>query len=121
MVAHLEEALPMEGCGLLAGENDWIRRLYTIDNSLSSSVAYEMDPLQQLEAMLDLEENGWDLIAIFHSHPNGPRAPSITDITKAYYPEAAHVIVSFQNKNQPEVHAFTIIRGHVEEIPIVIV
>ena len=121
MLAHLGNEFPFEGCGLLAGKNGRVLRLYTIKNRLKSPVAYEMDPQQQLDAMLDMEESGWELLAIYHSHPGGPGAPSTTDILKAYYPEAAHVIVSFQSRKHPEVRAFTIVYNQVEEIPAEIV
>jgi proteasome lid subunit RPN8/RPN11 len=80
-----------------------------------------MDPKQQLAAMIDMEEQGWDLIAIYHSHPNGPQVPSATDIDKAYYPEAAHLIVSLIDKAKPQVRAFYIVAGTVTEIPLQVV
>jgi proteasome lid subunit RPN8/RPN11 len=121
MLAYLEETYPLEGCGLMAGEADSVRRLYPVDNQLASSSAYEMDPKQQLEAMLNLEEQGWELLAIYHSHPHGPATPSATDVAKAYYPESLHVIVSFFDRQQPSVRAFSIQENGFIEVGIEIV
>ncbi len=121
MLAHLGNEFPFEGCGLLAGKNGRVLRLFAIGNILKSPIAYEMDPQQQLDAMLKMEESGCELLAIYHSHPGGPGTPSTTDILKAYYPEAAHVIVSYQTRKHPKVRAFTIVHNQVEEIPIEIV
>ncbi len=104
----------------MAGKGGRVLRIYNVDNRLASPSAYEMDPQQQLEAMLDLEEHGWDLLAIFHSHPSGPATPSIVDLSTAYYPEAVYVIVSFVNPDRPVSKAFTLGEGRVEEIPLIV-
>jgi proteasome lid subunit RPN8/RPN11 len=117
MLTHLLEEYPLEGCGLLAGKDDLVLRLYAIENRLESPTTYEMEPQQQLHAMLDMEDRGLDLLAIFHSHPSGPETPSAHDIATAYYPEAAHVIVSLVNLEQPKTRAFSIVGKRVSEIP----
>jgi proteasome lid subunit RPN8/RPN11 len=117
---HLKYAYPHEGCGLMAGKDGRVLRIYNVDNRLASAYAYEMEPQQQLEAMLDLEEQGWDLLAIFHSHPSGPAAPSTVDLSTAYYPEAVYVIVSFVNPDRPVSKAFRLGAGRAEEIPLIV-
>lgn len=117
MLQQLQAAYPLEACGLLAGRERRTTRLYAIDNILQSPVAYEMDPLQQVKALLDLEARGETLLAIYHSHPGGPETPSPTDVAQAYYPEAIHIIVSLQAPTRPVVRAFTIAGGRVGEIP----
>jgi proteasome lid subunit RPN8/RPN11 len=76
-----------------------------------------MDPNQQLEAMLDLEERGLQMLAIYHSHPHGPEIPSASDIAQATYPDSAYVIISLADKQQPSFRAFNIVDGQVKEIP----
>ena len=58
MMAHLQAEYPLEGCGLLAGNGRFSTQIYCIDNILRSPVAYEMDPQQQINAMLEFEERG---------------------------------------------------------------
>jgi [CysO sulfur-carrier protein]-S-L-cysteine hydrolase len=120
MVAHLNEVYPLEGCGILAGRDGRVTRLYPVKNRLQSPVAYEMEPLEQLAAMLDVEERGLELLGIYHSHPNGPDWPSASDVSLAFYPEAAYVIVSMVDPLSPEARAFRIIDGKVAEVELVI-
>jgi proteasome lid subunit RPN8/RPN11 len=118
LVQHALSAYPLESCGLLAGADDQVRHLYPVDNIRKSPIEYEMDPAQQLTAMLDLEQKGWELIAIYHSHPHGPQVPSATDVAQAYYPEAAYVIISLADQRRPKIRAFSITAGTVTEIPL---
>lgn len=109
MLDHLHACYPWEGCGLLAGdEMRVVTAVYPIDNILQSPTTYEMDPQQQVEAMLALEAAGWRLLAIYHSHPQGPEQPSAADVAHAYYPEALHVIVSLRRQTAPMVRAFQV-------------
>ena len=119
MIAHVQALLPLEACGLLAGKNGRITHIYLIENSLQSPVVYAMDAQQQIEAMLHAEAEGLDLLAVYHSHPQGPARPSPTDVAQAYYPELAQLIISLQEE-QPTVRAFSIRNGRIEEITLLV-
>jgi len=121
MVQQVLSVYPIEGCGLLAGKDVRIQQMYAVDNIRNSPIVYEMDPGQQLRAMIDLEENGWELMAIYHSHPNGPPTPSASDVSQAYYPDAAYVIISLIDQQHPTVRCFNIVSGKVTEIPLQLV
>ena len=116
LLYHLQTADPLEACGFLAGRGNVVEQIYIINNILQSPTAYEMDPRQQLDAMLDMEANQWEMVAIFHSHPNGPQTPSETDIHLAYYPEAIYLIVSFENKSAPIMRGYKIQDKVVSEV-----
>jgi proteasome lid subunit RPN8/RPN11 len=116
MLAHAQTALPLEACGLLAGQDNLISHIYIIENALGSPVAFEMDAQQQIEAMLHAEAQDLELLAAYHSHPQGPQTPSETDISKAYYPELTQIIVSLHNQSKPRARAFTIVNELVTEI-----
>lgn len=94
MLDHVSKLDPEEACGLAAGIQGLTRRIYPIENRLHSPVRFEMDPQQQVNAILEIEDQGWDMLAIFHSHPKGPPVPSPTDVEKATYPEAVNLIWS---------------------------
>lgn len=94
MRAHVLTCLPEEACGLLAGVGHEAQRLELIENVLHSPVRFRMDPGAQVRSMTSFEEQGLDLVGIFHSHPDGPRMPSAVDLAEAAYPEAAHLIWS---------------------------
>lgn len=116
MVGYVDGLWPEEACGLLAGQDGRATRLYPVENIFHSPVAYEMDPLAQIRAMLDMEAGGAELLAIFHSHPHGPARPSQTDVAQAYYPDAFQFIISLADRQHPSVRAFTIADGLVDEV-----
>lgn len=118
MVEHVNRWLPEEACGLLAGPPGSVAALYAVENVLHSPVAYEMDGLQQVGAMIDLEAKGWDVVGIFHSHPTGPAAPSQTDVAQAYYPEAVYVILVPTAGGGWMAKGFEIVAGDVSEVRI---
>ena len=116
-MAHLLGLHPLEGCGLMAGRKGVVQIIYQISNRINSPVAFEMDPAEQLAAMLDIEERELELLAIYHSHPQGPATPSTVDIRTNYYPKTAHVIVSWSDPDHPTARAFRIQGGDISEIP----
>lgn len=116
MLDYVGSLWPQEACGLLAGQGGRATRLYPVENSLHSPFAYEMEPLAQIRAMIDMEAGGEELLAIFHSHPHGPARPSQTDVAQAYYPDAYQFIISLAERERPSVRAFTIVDGAVSEV-----
>ncbi len=119
LLAHAEAERPNEACGLLAGKGGQVRRVYQVENIHHSPTVYEMNPAQQLAAFLDMEAAGWELLAIYHSHPVGPTEPSPTDIAQAYYPESIYVIVSPAPGGAWQVRGFIIEAEQVTEVPLV--
>jgi [CysO sulfur-carrier protein]-S-L-cysteine hydrolase len=89
---HVMDADPEEACGLVAGKEGMSVGVFPVENALHSSVRYRMDPEGQLTAMLEIEEKGWEIAAIYHSHTGGPEGPSNTDIEGAAYPGVIHMI-----------------------------
>jgi proteasome lid subunit RPN8/RPN11 len=82
---------PLEACGLLAGENNRVEEVLRIRNAAQSPVLFRMEPREQLQALRWIDEQGLELIGIFHSHPAGPEVPSPTDIAESAY-AAVHII-----------------------------
>ncbi len=121
MLAHVQDALPLEACGILAGHDNFISQIYFIDNILRSTVTYEMNAQQQIEAMLHVEDQGLELIASYHSHPVGPSAPSATDVAQAYYPDLAQIIIALGEHEKPSTRAFKIIEGAITERQILVI
>ena len=82
MVDHVRRHLPEEACGLLGGPPGQVEAIYPVDNVLHSPVAYEMDARAQVEAMVELEAQGWD------KQPPGPTLPpEIVQATSERYIE----------------------------------
>ena len=63
---------------------------------------------------------GLDLVGIFHSHTHSEAYPSETDRRQAFYPEAHYLLVSLADRNNPDLRAFTIRDGQVDEQDVVI-
>jgi proteasome lid subunit RPN8/RPN11 len=85
MRRHVMEQAPLEACGLLAGNGESVEAVLTMRNAAHSSVRFRMDPQEQWQAFEWIEEQGLDLVGIFHSHPAGPETASVTDIAEAAY------------------------------------
>jgi len=118
MLAHVQAEYPLEACGLLGGKNGRVTHLYAIENQLHSPTRYEMDPWQQIQAMLHIEAQEDEMLAIYHSHPHSPAAPSATDKALASYPGVIYVIISLQARSVPQVRGFLIEDDNVHEIEI---
>ena len=121
MIAHAREEAPLEACGVLAGKEDRVAKLYRASNADRSPVSYRLEPEEQYRIFMDIEEKGWDILGIYHSHPTSPAVPSGIDLKQAYYPEAVYFVVSLADPVQPQVKAFRIIEGKITEEEISVV
>ena len=119
MVAHASFCLPDEGCGLLAADRAGrLRMVYCLSNAAPSPSAYTLDPVEHFRALRHAEGRGWHLAGVFHSHPQGPAFPSLTDVAQAFEPEWLYVVVSLEDPGVPEVRGFWITGGEVAEEPL---
>jgi proteasome lid subunit RPN8/RPN11 len=116
IIGHARKSYPDEGCGLLAGRQTADRFIPVTNIASDPARQFEMEPAELIHSLRELRTSGEQLIAVYHSHPNGPARPSKTDIDRAYYPEAAQIIVSMADPELPRVEAFRIIDG--EALPV---
>ena len=94
-----EEAYPEECCGLLVGTLEGGHRRVT-RIAPSANVAegdrrrrFEVDPRLILKFQRELRGGAERLVGHYHSHPDGPAAPSATDLEMAWEPDLAWLIV----------------------------
>lgn len=104
----------------MSGRDGGVSHIYPIENSLHSPVAFQMDGWQQLQAMLAIESNQEEIVAVYHSHPHGPTELSPQDLAQATYLDAAQVVVSFAQPQNPTIRAFWLDPGRSKELKIVI-
>ncbi|MBI4289628.1 MAG: M67 family metallopeptidase [Chloroflexi bacterium] len=115
IIAHSREDNPNECCGLLMGADGKVLELRRMTNSLHSPMRYNVEPKELLQAHRDMDEKGWDIIGIYHSHTHTQAYPSATDIQLAFWPDALYFIVSLEDSRQPRLRAFRIKDGQVTE------
>lgn len=116
ILRHARAGYPQEVCGLIAGRDGRGVAIYPGHNvSPTPETAFELDT-ETLARQIALEDQGLALVAIYHSHPQGPAAPSATDITRAFYPDAVQIICSLAQPAAPELRAFRIVQGRVWEV-----
>jgi proteasome lid subunit RPN8/RPN11 len=88
------KSLPEEACGLVAGRDNHSQQIFPISNQLHSPTRFYMDPIELLLALEEIDRQGLELLAIYHSHPTGPGFPSPRDLAENYYPGTYHLIWS---------------------------
>lgn len=116
IVEHAREGSPNEVCGLIAGRGGYPVKLYrTTNDDPNPRVRYNVEPRELLEIHREIEENGWSLMAIYHSHPASEAYPSETDVRLSYYPDAVYLICSLADED-PVVRAFRIVDRQVTEL-----
>lgn len=116
ILAHARAEAPNECCGLVASVDGVAVRVYPAANAAASPLRYEIDPAEQYRIEMEIEDNGWDLGAIYHSHTRSAPEPSETDRNLAFHPDSAYLIVGLANDPDAELRAWWIRdRGGVPE------
>jgi len=120
MVAHARAEFPNECCGLLAGRDGRVLRVYRGRNVDESPYTYRLDERQLLQFLREMDNEGLDIVGIYHSHTASEAVPSRTDVARAFYPEAVYVIISLKNQQYPVVRGFRIADGAVAEEDVIV-
>jgi len=123
MVAHALEDAPDECCGLVASEGGLAVRVYRCENVHHSPLRYEVGGPELARLLEQIEDAGWELGAIYHSHTRSAPYPSQTDINMALFgdsreqvwPGALYIIVGVAGP-EPEVRAYAIEADGVREV-----
>ena len=95
VLGHARAALPGECVGLLFGQEDEVKRHVSLTNVADVSTRYFAEPTELFAALQEADAKGDDLLAIYHSHPNGRQTLSKTDTKEVRY-DAAHLVVVSQ-------------------------
>ncbi|MDL1895846.1 M67 family metallopeptidase [Anaerolineae bacterium CFX7] len=115
LYAQMRRAAPHEMCGLLGGKDGRALKIYPIKNIAPQRAKnYLMDGAEQIRAMQDMDANGYDILAIYHSHPATRAYPSPTDLRDAWdtalqaprYPGTIYLILSLRNPDMPKARGY---------------
>ncbi|TMF04921.1 MAG: M67 family metallopeptidase, partial [Chloroflexi bacterium] len=100
LVAHAREGDPEEVCGILAGRDRRVERVFRVSNTADAvgvergvfrdretgvaspgrrAVHYYMDPKDQLRVYNEIDDLGLDVLGYYHSHTHTEARPSPTD------------------------------------------
>lgn len=121
MLEHGLAGFPNEACGLVAGNGEGLAvRFYPMRNADASPVTYRLDAREQLKVFDQMDEQGLELWAIFHTHTHSEAYPSETDLRLAFYPEARYLIMSLSDRGNPVLRAFRIQDAEISEEPLTI-
>lgn len=115
IVAHARADAPNECCGMVAAKDGEAVQVFRAENAAASPLRYEIDGKDQYRIQMAIEDSGWELGAIYHSHTRSAPYPSQTDINLAFYPEALYLIVGIAN-GDADVRAFRIVDSQVEAV-----
>jgi proteasome lid subunit RPN8/RPN11 len=128
MIDHAVTDLPNECCGLITGSDGVATKLYRTRNAEASPFRYNIHPLDLKNALEEADDNGWQVLVIYHSHVASEAYPSPTDVRLAQwpgtdppsdlFPGTYYVLVSLKDRDALSVRAYQIHLGEVTEEPI---
>jgi proteasome lid subunit RPN8/RPN11 len=132
LIEHAQEGNPDEVCGMLAGRDGRVERVFRVRNTADEvpadsgvfrdratgvaapgrrAVHYYMDPRDQLRVYNEIDELGLDLIGYYHSHTHTEARPSPTDVRLATDLASYYVLVSLTDTSHPPVRAWRITKA----------
>jgi [CysO sulfur-carrier protein]-S-L-cysteine hydrolase len=106
---------PNECCGVIASADGIPVKVFAMTNVDASPVTYRLDGLEQLHVFDEIDDHGWNLWAIYHSHTHSEAHPSEIDVRLAFYPDAKYLLLGLADRDQPVMRAFSIVDGVVTE------
>jgi proteasome lid subunit RPN8/RPN11 len=127
LLDHARAGNPEEVCGVLAGREDQVQRVFRVNNTADAvtsdrdvfrdrstgapargrkAVHYYMDPKDQLRVYNEIDALGLEVVGYYHSHTHTEARPSPTDVRLANDLSAYYVLVSLTE--QPAVRAWRI-------------
>jgi [CysO sulfur-carrier protein]-S-L-cysteine hydrolase len=115
MVAHAQAEAPNECCGILAGSDGKVIKLYQAVNAEHSPLRYSVGPEELLSIYREIEEKGWKLLGIYHSHTHSEAYPSERDVKYAFWSEALYFIISLISPSLPVIKIFRIVKSKITE------
>lgn len=120
LIAHAREEAPIECCGVIAmADGNRAARVHRAVNVAASPLRFEVDGRELLHMIEAIEDDGYELGAIYHSHTRTAPYPSQTDINfAANWPDVEWMIVGLAGGEGPEVRSYLIDGAEVEEVAI---
>ncbi len=97
LLEQARKAYPLEMVGILAGTKQELQILPLDNIAANPDREFMADPESLLFALKHLRTQNLELLALYHSHPNGPAKPSQTDFLEAKW-DVPMLIVDAKNQ-----------------------
>jgi proteasome lid subunit RPN8/RPN11 len=108
-----------EICGLVSRDTRGNYRCYPVPNRAADRKHFfTLDPGLQIDAMRTMREQGEELAAIYHSHPDSPPFPSPADVVQHEYPGVLYLIIAPGAADGPPLRGYYIRGRAIEEVAI---
>lgn len=121
ILSHAQQNPTTEACGLVSAHQGQPDRVYPVQNVANDPQhLFEMDPAILIHSIKNMRDQGDELFAIYHSHPDAPARPSATDLAQASYPDSLYLIVSLNTKGVLEMRGFYLREQQIEDVDLVI-
>lgn len=112
MRGHAAAAYPLEACGLLVGSRGPNDRIIVTRAAPARNIErdrphdrYELDPRDYMRVDREAAKAGLEVVGFYHSHPDGPAAPSPTDVERSW-PVYRYVIVAVHQGTPKDVRGW---------------
>jgi len=118
IIEHARAETPDECCGIMAGKDGVVQRIWRTVNIDHSPVKYTIDPRQMTDAFQEADKAGLEVLGFYHSHTQTEAYPSPTDVRLAPPSDLfgyLYVIVSLQEPERPVLRCFSIAERKVQE------
>ena len=109
---HGRETYPEEGCGYLLGPDATPRRIdeFRVARNIETedrALRYRVDPAETLAVTKELSGTGREILGFYHSHPDHPARPSVTDLDRGFT-WYTYVIVAVEKGKPVDLRAWTL-------------
>jgi [CysO sulfur-carrier protein]-S-L-cysteine hydrolase len=116
IIEHARKDMPNECCGIVATNGGEAVKVFPAVNVHHSPTRFEIDGRDVIRVLREIEEQGWELGSIYHSHTKTTAYPSQTDVNfAANWPGVVWLIVSLEDRGSPSVRVFEISDGSIDE------
>ena len=112
MMAHAADASPREACGLVVYDRAGRPvELHPTSNVHPDPDRFEVDPAEHFAVLKRAEDKGRRIGAVYHSHPQGPARPSVTDLAAGIDPEWISFVIGRDRARGWIIRAYTMRDG----------
>lgn len=118
IIEHCFGELPIMACGLLGGINGEATHLFPCSNSERSQDRFAVEATEVDSVYSFCEKAGLSVVGVYWCHIKDEPFPSQSGIELWNRPEATAIIVSLKDMHTPQMKAFSIIEGAVDEVAI---